>query len=143
MGVTHGTFSAMLLDDMINGRENAWAELYNPKRIKLKAAPEFIKEGFNTAVQYIDIITPPEVADIDEIPAGKGAIMNIGLGKTAVYKDTNGKIYKFSALCPHLKCIIEWNDVEKTWDCPCHGSRFDSKGNVINGPALGNLKKAE
>jgi Rieske Fe-S protein len=66
--------------------------------------------------------------------------MNIGLEKTAVYKDTDRKIYEFSALCPHLKCVVEWNNVEKTWDCPCHGSRFDAKGNVVNGPALGNLK---
>lgn len=143
MGITHGTYSAIILDDMINGRENSWAEIYNPKRIKLKAVPEFIKEGFNTAVQYIDIITPPEVSDIDEIAAGCGAIMNTGLQKTAVYKDMNGEIHEFSALCPHLKCVVEWNDVEKTWDCPCHGSRFDAKGNVINGPALANLKKAE
>lgn len=140
MGITHATYSAVILDDMINGRENQWTKIYDPRRITLKAAPAFVKEGFNTAVQYIDIITPPEAGDVSEIPPGSGAIMGIALAKTAVYKDTEGKIYKFSALCPHLKCIIEWNDVEKTWDCPCHGSRFDAKGNVINGPALANLK---
>jgi glycine/D-amino acid oxidase-like deaminating enzyme/nitrite reductase/ring-hydroxylating ferredoxin subunit len=140
MGITHGTFSAIILDDLINGRENKWAEIYDPKRITLKAAPAFIKEGVNTAVQYIDLITPPEAATTDEISAGAGAIMNTGFNKIAAYKDTDGKIYKFSALCPHLKCIVEWNSVEKTWDCPCHGSRFDAKGNVINGPALANLK---
>ncbi len=140
MGVTHGTFSAIILNDMINGKENRWAEIYNPKRITLKAAPEFVKEGFNTAVQYIDIITPPQVSSLDEIATDTGAIMNTGPQKIAVYKDTDGQIYKFSALCPHLKCVVEWNNTEKTWDCPCHGSRFDAKGNVINGPAISNLK---
>jgi len=140
MGITHATYSAIILDDLINGRENKWAEIYDPIRITLKAAPEFIKEGFNTVVQYIEIITPPQVASIDEIESGSGAIMNTGPDKIAVYKDTDGKIYKFSAFCPHLKCIIEWNKIEKTWDCPCHGSRFDAKGNVINGPAISNLK---
>ncbi|NOS85773.1 MAG: FAD-dependent oxidoreductase [Ignavibacteria bacterium] len=140
MGITHASYAAILLDDMINGRENRWAEIYDPKRITLKAAPEFIKEGFNTAVQYIDIITPPEYADENEIPPGTGAVLNFGKDKSAVYKDINGKIYKFSAFCPHLKCIVEWNKTENTWDCPCHGSRFEATGKVINGPALADLK---
>jgi glycine/D-amino acid oxidase-like deaminating enzyme/nitrite reductase/ring-hydroxylating ferredoxin subunit len=141
MGITHGTFSAVILDDLINGRKNKWAELYDPKRLKLiKNAPDYIKEGLNTAVQYIDIITPPEVSSVDEIVPGSGAIMGNGMNKIAAYKDENGTMYKFSAVCPHLKCIVEWNNVEKTWDCPCHGSRFDFKGKVINGPALADLK---
>ncbi|HEY3251662.1 MAG TPA: FAD-dependent oxidoreductase [Ignavibacteria bacterium] len=143
MGMTHATYSAILLTDMISGKENEWAKLYDPKRITLKAALKFVKEGLDTALQYIDIITPPEAASEGEISPGSGAIMSIGLGKTAVYKDENGKVYKFSALCPHLKCVIEWNASEKTWDCPCHGSRFGAMGNVINGPALGNLKKVK
>lgn len=140
MGITHASYAAILLDDMINGRENKWVELYDPKRITLKAAPEFIKEGFNTAIQYIDIITPPEYANEQEIPTGTGAILNFGKDKTAVFKDKDGKVYKFSALCPHLKCVVEWNKTENTWDCPCHGSRFEATGKVINGPALADLK---
>ncbi|HMQ78779.1 MAG TPA: FAD-dependent oxidoreductase [Ignavibacteria bacterium] len=140
MGITHASYAAILLDDMINGRDNKWADLYDPKRITLKAAPEFIKEGFNTAIQYIDIITPPEYANEQEVPEGTGAILNLGKDKTAVFKDKDGKVYKFSALCPHLKCVVEWNKTENTWDCPCHGSRFEATGKVINGPALANLK---
>lgn len=144
MGITHGTYAAIILDDLINGRKNKWAELYNPKRLKLlKTAGTFIKEGVNTAVQYIDIIAPPDVSSIDEIPAGSGAIMGTSFEKIAVYKDNDGKVYEFSALCPHLKCVVEWNNVEKSWDCPCHGSRFDAKGKVINGPALADLKPVE
>src|SRR4030095_15894461 len=141
MGMTHAAFSSMLICDMILGKTNEWEKLYDPKRVTLRAAPKFIKEGLDTALQYIDIITPPEVSAESAISPGTGAIMSIGLNKTAVYKDENGRVHKFSALCPHLKCVIEWNASEKTWDCPCHGSRFDAMGNVINGPALGNLKK--
>jgi glycine/D-amino acid oxidase-like deaminating enzyme len=68
MGITHGTYSAMILNDLLNGKENPWAKIYDPKRITLKAAPAFVKEGFNTTVQYIDIITPPDVVSYDEIP---------------------------------------------------------------------------
>lgn len=141
MGITHASYAAIILNDMINGRKNDWAEIYDPKRITVKAAPEFIKEGFSTAIQYIDIITPPEYSDESRIPYGTGAILSFGMDKTAVYKDLNGNIYKFSALCPHLKCVVEWNKTEKTWDCPCHGSRFEATGKVINGPALTGLKK--
>jgi Rieske Fe-S protein len=141
MGITHSAFSAILLADLITGQPNNWKDLYDPGRITLKAAPQFISEGANTAVQYIDIITPPEVSTTEEIEAGEGAIMGAGLDKLAIYKDHNGRIYTFSALCPHLKCIVQWNKTEKTWDCPCHGSRFEATGNVINGPALNGLKK--
>ncbi len=140
MGITHAGFSSIILTDLIFGIKNPWAKIYDPSRITLKAAPEFIKEGFNTAVQYVDFLTPPEASNTDEIEPGTGVIMETGSDKLAVYKDTSGKIYKFSALCPHLKCVVEWNNAEKTWDCPCHGSRFDAMGNVINGPALANLK---
>jgi glycine/D-amino acid oxidase-like deaminating enzyme/nitrite reductase/ring-hydroxylating ferredoxin subunit len=143
MGMTHSAFSSIILDDLVNGRKNPWADLYDPKRITLKAAPEFIKEGLNTVIQYADYLTPPEVSTTEQIVPGTGAIMNIGSDKMAVYKDTNGKIFKYSAICPHLKCVVEWNKAERTWDCPCHGSRFDAKGNVINGPALKGLKAIE
>lgn len=140
MGITHAGFSSIILTDLIFGIKNPWAKIYDPSRITLKAAPEYIKEGLNTAVQYVDFLTPPETSNTDEIEPGTGVIMATGSDKLAVYKDTSGKIYKFSALCPHLKCVVEWNNAEKTWDCPCHGSRFDAMGNVINGPALANLK---
>lgn len=141
MGITHAAFSAILLCDLITGVPNEWKNLYDPGRITLKAAPQFISEGANNAVQYIDIITPPEVSSVEEISAGEGAIIGAGIDKHAVYKDNEGRIYTFSALCPHLKCVVHWNKTEKTWDCPCHGSRFEATGDVINGPALAGLKQ--
>ena len=71
---------------------------------------------------------------------GEGAVMRRGLSKVAVYRDEGGKLHECSAVCPHLGCIVDWNGAEKTWDCPCHGSRFDARGKVINGPANTDLK---
>jgi len=141
MGMTHAAYGGILLKDLICGYENKWAELYDPKRINLKAVPEFLKQGVNVASQFIDYITPGDEDKLKDIKKGDGALMRDGLTKIAVFRDEEGKIHKFSAICPHLKCVVQWNTAEKTWDCPCHGSRFDSLGNVINGPALSNLEK--
>lgn len=138
-GMTHGTIAGILLTDLIMGRENEWAALYDPSRKTLRAIPAFAKENINVAEQLADWVTPGEVKDADEIPPGTGAIVRRGLTKVAAYKDENDKLHECSAVCPHLGCIVDWNSLEKTWDCPCHGSRFDAYGRVINGPANKNL----
>ncbi|MDZ4711603.1 MAG: FAD-dependent oxidoreductase [bacterium] len=143
MGITHGTYSALILNDLISGRKNPWSEIYDPKRITLKAAPEYIKEGVNAAIQFTDYITPGDVSDVSEIKNSDGRIIRHGLDKVAVYKDEKGTVYKMSALCTHLKCIVSWNETEKTWDCPCHGSRFSATGKVITGPAIADLPEYE
>ena len=134
-GMTHGTIAGILLTDLILGRENAWEKLYDPSRISLRAASEFAKENLNVAAQYVDFATAADVGDASEIAAGTGALVRDGLKKVAVYKDTHGKLHKCSAICPHLGCIVDWNSAEKSWDCPCHGSRFDPFGKILNGPA--------
>ncbi|CAF3371804.1 unnamed protein product [Rotaria sp. Silwood2] len=141
MGMTHAAFSGILLKDLICEYENPWAELYDPKRITVKAADEFLKEGVNVVAQFVDYVTPGDESSVKEIANGEGALIREGLKKIAAYRDEKGDLHKFSAVCPHLKCIVQWNPSEKTWDCPCHGSRFDSKGVVINGPALSNLEE--
>lgn len=143
MGITHGTYAGMILSDLITGRENKWAELYDPKRITLKSAPEFLGEGINFISQYVDLVTSGEVKSEDEIPVNCGAILKDGIEKYAIYRDENNELHRFSALCTHLKCVLQWNNVEKSWDCPCHGSRFDATGNVLNGPAISCMKKAD
>jgi glycine/D-amino acid oxidase-like deaminating enzyme/nitrite reductase/ring-hydroxylating ferredoxin subunit len=139
-GMTHGTIAGILLTDLIRGRDNPWAKLYDPSRRSLRATGEFLKENLDVAVQYKDLVTPGEVRSIAEIAPGTGAIVRDGLKKLAIYKDPGGTIHKRSALCPHLGCVVEWNHTEKTWDCPCHGSRFKGSGQVVNGPSLGNMK---
>jgi Rieske Fe-S protein len=143
MGMTHGTIAGMLLRDLILGRENPWRALYDPSRLILRALPTLVRENVNVATQYAGWVTPAEVSSVDEIPPGQGALLRRGLAKIAAYRDDTGRVHERSAVCPHLACIVAWNSAEKTWDCPCHGSRFDAIGHVVNGPANTNLAPAE
>src|SRR5688572_27957229 len=142
MGMTHGTMAGMLITDLIQNRENPWARLYDPSRANPKAGPTFVKDNVSVAVQYADWATPGTVTNTSEIAPGTGAIMRQGLTKVAVYKDDAHHIHTCSAVCPHLGCIVRWNYAEATWDCPCHGSRFDAMGKVVNGPSNSDLSNA-
>jgi glycine/D-amino acid oxidase-like deaminating enzyme/nitrite reductase/ring-hydroxylating ferredoxin subunit len=142
-GMTHGTIAGMLITDLIMGKANVWSDLYDPARKTLSAAIEFVKENLNVAEQYADLILPGEVESEDEIKSGSGAVVRRGLKKIAVYKDEGENVKELTAVCPHLGCIVAWNSLEKTWDCPCHGSRFDAVGQVIMGPANSNLEPVD
>lgn len=142
-GMTHGTIAGVLLTDLITGTPNPWAALYDPARITLKAAPEFLKENLNVAAQYSDYVTPGEVDSVDRIPPGDGAVVRRGTKKIAVYRAHDGTLHERSAVCTHLYCIVDWNSTEKSWDCPCHGSRFDPYGTVVNGPAVAPLRAVD
>ena len=142
-GMTHGTIAGMLLTDLILDRENPWAKAYDPQRRSVQALGEFAKENVNVAIQYTDWLTTGDVGKVEQIAPGEGAVIRHRLHKIAVYRDPDGVARAFDATCPHLGCIVEWNGTEKSWDCPCHGSRFDARGFVINGPAISNLKVVE
>ena len=142
-GMTHGVIAGMLLRDLILGRENPWAKLYEPSRKSLRAALDYTRENLNMAAQYRSWLTSGDVADEDEIARGRGAVVRHGLKKYAVYRDAKGVLHRCSAVCPHLGAIVNWNSEEQTWDCPAHGSRFDAKGKVLNGPANTDLSPAE
>jgi Rieske Fe-S protein len=143
MGITHGTIAGILLTDLILGRENPWAALYDPSRKTVRALDRFVKENFNLFKQYGDWLTPGDVNSTAQIEAGQGAVVRHGLTKMAVYRDEQGVCHERSAICTHLGGIVHWNDAEKTWDCPCHGSRFDRLGGVIGGPANRDLDGSE
>jgi glycine/D-amino acid oxidase-like deaminating enzyme/nitrite reductase/ring-hydroxylating ferredoxin subunit len=143
MGMTHGTIAGMLLTDMILGRQNPWEHLYDPSRKTLAAAGPYVKENVNVAGQYLDWLTPGEVKSVDEIAPGTGAIVRRGLTKIAACRDDDGKLTELSAVCPHLGCVVHWNNAERSWDCPCHGSRFHADGKVVNGPANVNLSPVD
>jgi glycine/D-amino acid oxidase-like deaminating enzyme len=134
-GMTHGTIAGILLTDLITGRDNPWAALYDPSRKTLRSLPQFAKETANMAAQYADWVTGGDVDDVNQIAKDSGAVVRRGALKVAVYRDATGELHERSAVCTHLGCIVQWNSAEKTWDCPCHGSRFDKFGSVINGPA--------
>ena len=135
-GMTHGTIAGMLISDLILGNPNPWEKLYDPSRKTIRAAGEFLKENLNVAAQYADWAKQSEVGSYDEIEPGSGAVVRRGATKIAVFRDDAGVIHERSAVCTHLYCIVNWNSAERTWDCPCHGSRFDPYGAVVNGPAI-------
>jgi Rieske Fe-S protein len=120
---------------------NPWASLYDPSRRTLRALPEFARENLNVAAQYAALFTGGEVESADAVRPGEGAIVGRGTAKVAVYRDPSGTLHERSAVCVHLGCIVAWNDAEKTWDCPCHGSRFDADGRVFQGPANRDLDR--
>jgi glycine/D-amino acid oxidase-like deaminating enzyme/nitrite reductase/ring-hydroxylating ferredoxin subunit len=132
-GMTHGTIAGILLGDLLAGRPNPWSEVYDPGRVRLRAVGEFARENLNVATQYTAWV---ERGDAEPEPrAGRGAVRRRGLALVAVYRDAAGRVHERSAVCPHLGCIVTWNTAESTWDCPCHGSRFDPLGRVVHGPA--------
>ena len=144
MGMTHGTIAGILLTDLIMGRECSWAPLYDPSRVTFSSAAEFAKENINVASQYVaDYLSGGEVDSPEDVAPGKGAIIRRGLTKIAAYRDEDGTLHELSAVCTHLGCIVAWNSNEETWDCPCHGSRFDRYGRVFNGPANIDLRPVE
>jgi glycine/D-amino acid oxidase-like deaminating enzyme len=120
-GMTHGTIGGLLLSDLIQGRSNIWSKLYDPGRISRKATIDFIKENDNVAAQYAKgYLRAGEVSALEAIPPGQGAVVSRGISKLAVFRDKNGMLHECSAVCPHLGCVVAWNSVESTWDCPCH-----------------------
>jgi glycine/D-amino acid oxidase-like deaminating enzyme/nitrite reductase/ring-hydroxylating ferredoxin subunit len=140
-GMTHGVLAGIIISDMIAGINNKWIEIYDPSRKTIKAADVFIEEQANVAKQYVDYVTSGDIKTPNDLKPGSGAIIRDGLTKAAVFRDEAGTLYSFSAVCPHLKCIVKWNSGEKTFDCPCHGSRFNCYGELLNGPANSNLEK--
>jgi glycine/D-amino acid oxidase-like deaminating enzyme/nitrite reductase/ring-hydroxylating ferredoxin subunit len=139
-GMTHATIGAMIITDQLMGRVNPWVELYSPSRMKLKSIRELVRENIRTVTQYAEWLKEKKIEEIDEIPLGQGSVIRKGIRRIAAYKDENGNVDLHSAVCPHLGGIVKWNAAEKSWDCPCHGSRFDCHGKVIEGPANRNLR---
>lgn len=138
-GMTHATIGGLLVSDLVMGRQNRWLAVYDPARKPFKEALQFIKEQSNIAAQYADWVSGGDEESAGAIRPGEGALLRSGLKKYAVYRDAEGALHARSAKCTHLGCIVQWNSTEKTWDCPCHGSRFSPYGSVLHGPAVSNL----
>ncbi len=142
-GLTHGVIAGMILRELVQSRSHPWASLYDPRRRSLRAVAEYAKENLNTAAQYADWLKGGEREDIEHIPRGEGAVVRRGAQLLAVYVDLAGVASACSAACPHLGGVVHWNRAEKTWDCPCHGSRFSRFGEVVEGPACTPLERAD
>ncbi|HVF51740.1 MAG TPA: FAD-dependent oxidoreductase [Pyrinomonadaceae bacterium] len=144
-GMTNSHVAALLLTDMIMGRENAWSELFAPSRFKpVTSAKDFVKENLNVVKEFMsDRISTPELPKPLELAQGEGAVFKSEGEHVAVYRDEQGAVHACSAVCTHMGCIVHWNSAEKSWDCPCHGSRFNYDGDVIQGPANEPLEKKQ
>jgi nitrite reductase/ring-hydroxylating ferredoxin subunit len=139
-GMTHCTIGAMIVTDLIMGRANPWASIYDPARKVRRGISEFVSEQADVLSRYGEWVTGGEVDSAQEIAAGAGAIMRDGTRKLAMYRDEHGELHALSAKCTHLGCVVHWNSAERSWDCPCHGSRFDTDGAVLHGPAASALE---
>jgi glycine/D-amino acid oxidase-like deaminating enzyme/nitrite reductase/ring-hydroxylating ferredoxin subunit len=145
-GMTHGTLAGMILSDHILGRENPWKDLYAPSRMRVstETLTEFVTENANVAKEFIgDHIGSGDVSSPDDVKKGCGALLREGTKKIALYRDDAGTLHRKSAICPHLGCVVHWNDGEKSWDCPCHGSRYSANGEVLSGPTMYPLTEAD
>jgi glycine/D-amino acid oxidase-like deaminating enzyme/nitrite reductase/ring-hydroxylating ferredoxin subunit len=140
-GMTHCTIGAMLVADLIMERPNPWAALYEPSRKPVHGLGEFAGEQANVMARYGEWLSGGEVDSVHAIAPGQGAVMRDGLRRVAVYRDPESGLHALSAKCTHLGCAVHWNGAERSWDCPCHASRFDTNGKVLHGPAATALAK--
>jgi nitrite reductase/ring-hydroxylating ferredoxin subunit len=136
-GMTNGMVAAQILRDGILGRANAWAELYRATRVKAgTSAPAFLKENLDVARHWVGDRLGADERRPEQLRSGEGAVLKVGGERIAVSRDEAGGLQAVSCICTHLGCTVAWNGLEKTWDCPCHGSRFAADGAVLNGPAI-------
>lgn len=136
-GLTAGTLAGMLINDAIAGRANDWAPVFSSTRIKPVAeAGRFLTENAKVGMRFVlDPVLVPGVRDIADLRHGEGAIVSHDGRKVAGYRDDYGQLHAVATRCTHLGCQVAWNAAERSWDCPCHGSRFDPDGRILNGPA--------
>ncbi len=140
-GMTHATIAGILLTDIIMGNENPWQHIYKPGRLNLKASKLLFKETIGTLLKYYKTNPDhPGSVSLASIGLNDAEIVEFNGQKAGAYRDEHGMLHLVAAHCTHLGCIVRWNNVEKTWDCPCHGSRFSITGQVINGPANDSLE---
>jgi Rieske Fe-S protein len=141
-GLTGGTAAALLLADLVLGRENPYAGLFNPSRLNVRAsAASFVKENAPVALRFIgDRLTKPGTRSLEELEPGEGDIVRYRGEKVAGYRAEDGELFAVSPVCTHQGCQVNFNRAERSWDCPCHGSRFAPDGTVLEGPATHRLE---
>lgn len=144
-GMSTGTAAGMILRDYILERPNPWSEVFDATRLDLGAsASNLVKENANVAKRFLgDRLSALVAPDIDSLKPGEGAIVRAGRHKVAAYRELGGMVKAVSPNCTHLGCVVSFNDAEQSWDCPCHGSRFDIDGGVIEGPAVEPLETVD
>lgn len=141
-GITFGTLAAMMVCDSIQSRKNPWRNLFDPQRSQVRGGIyNYITENLEYPYYMIkDRLLASERTTLQDLNRNEGMILKLDGKKVAAYRHADGRVTQLSAVCPHLGCIVNWNEAETSWDCPCHGSRFDVTGKVLAGPAETSLK---
>ena len=142
-GMSGGTAAGLLLCDLLLGYDNPWAGLFDPNRLTLRAsAVRLVKENAVAGLRFVgDKITKRGSRSIEELQPGEADIVRLDGETVAAYCDDNGVLSAVSPTCTHLGCQVSWNRAERSWDCPCHGSRFTPAGEVLQGPAVHRLER--
>ena len=141
-GITAGTAAAMLIADLAAGRDNPWLDLFDARRVKpIAGGAEFVKNNVEVASDLVGGYLASKPDAFDALKRGEAAILKIDGDHVAAYRDPSGEVHAVSAVCTHMGCLVGWNETDRSWDCPCHGSRFDCGGDVIHGPAVEPLRR--
>ncbi|MFE9680223.1 FAD-dependent oxidoreductase [Streptomyces sp. NPDC006285] len=142
-GMSGGIMAGRLLSDLITGQGSPWSELYDPRRVRtaVREAPAFLKNQAKVARHFVGDRLPPTSGSVDDLAPGEGALVRIDGHRCAAYRDDAGEVHAVSARCTHLGCLVAFNRAERAWECPCHGSRFDPDGQILQGPATRPLEK--
>jgi Rieske Fe-S protein len=140
-GMTNGAVAATILSDLVQGRQNPWSETFDSTRLAPRqSARSLISENLDVAKRFVgDRVTSLRPMPADELAPGTGGIVDLDGDTVAGFRDEDGALHAVSKTCTHLGCRVTFNTAERTWDCPCHGSRFDVDGRVIQGPAVEDL----
>jgi len=144
-GMSNGALAGMLLSDQVLGNENRYAPVFDPTRTKVKTkdAMSFAKDNASVAKSLVTGKLKRASKTVDDLEKDEGSLVKVGKKKAGGYRDEYGQVHLVDTACTHMGCDVKWNDAERSWDCPCHGSRFSYTGDVLNGPAVKPLKKIE
>lgn len=141
-GLTNGVVAARIMTDAVLGRTHRWAAVFDThRREPLAKYAELVKENAKVGVRFLaDRLSLPGEDRVRELRPGQGTVVRVGGAPVGISRDSDGALHAVDAVCPHMGCVVNWNDAEASWDCPCHGSRFDASGDVLSGPAVRRLR---
>lgn len=144
-GMTYGTLSAIILRDLLTGVEGKYADLFTPNRLKPVAGfTNFVSENADVVKEFVKgLFTKEKIESLSNLAHGEGKVVSYDGEKLALYKDEQGGLHAVRSTCTHMACSVSWNVVEKSWDCPCHGARYDCDGKMLTGPASKDLKRVD
>lgn len=144
-GLSNGTAAAVMLTDLLARRQNPWIEAFDATRIgDIGTVAKAIEANLHVGKTFVEgRIARLRAGSVAEIQPGEAGMVQIDGTTVGAYRDTDGEIHAVSLTCTHLGCTVDWNDAERSWDCPCHGSRFDMRGSVLAGPAVEPLERID